>query len=185
MKIILLLYILLSCSCSLYGQNTIVAHDFYSLMNKVDKLHPPRHKKRKIYKLRDNQRKKYLSPENADTYYRSDTLYIMIFPDPSGVYVDGFDECLYNDSLFLRIEHYPYEIVPDTKWDAFLRKEMESIQQGKYELTTDVSNLWQYGYSLYYFIRLIRTSENEYSYQKDKYHIYHFNDKIKIYKQYE
>lgn len=63
MKIILLLYILLSCSCSLYGQNTIVAHDFYSLMNKVDKLHPPRHKKRKIYKLRDNQRKKYLSPE--------------------------------------------------------------------------------------------------------------------------
>jgi hypothetical protein len=109
----------------------------------------------------------------------------MISPDPSGVYVDGFDECLYNDSLFLRIEHYPYEIVPDTKWDAFLRKEMESIQQGKYELTTDVSNLWQYGYSLYYFIRLIRTSENEYSYQKDKYHIYHFNDKIKIYKQYE
>lgn len=70
--------LLLFCPCLLYGQNTIVAKDFFSLMHGVDKLHAPYRNKRKLYKSRDGNRQKNITPKIADVFFKSDTLFIMI-----------------------------------------------------------------------------------------------------------
>ena len=146
-------------------------------MHGIDKLHAPYRKKRKLYKLRNEHRKQNITHEVADSFYKSDTLYVMIFPDPSGVYEDGFEECLYSDNLFFRIPKKT-----NFAWEDFLRKEMDYILQGKYEVTAEVSDLWKRGYDLHYFIKLIRTKENEFSYKKETFHIYHLDNDIRIFK---
>lgn len=178
----ILLYIFLFCSCSLYGQNTIVAKDFFSLMHGVDKLHAPYHKKRQRYKYRNEHRQKHIAPEIADSFFNSDTLYVMICPDSKGEYVDGFEERLYSDKLYFRIPMLSENDETNLEWENFLRKEMDYIIQGKYEVTANASDLWKHGYDLYYFIRLIRTKENEFSYKKETFHIYHLDNDIRILK---
>lgn len=180
---LILFYILLFCSYSLYGQNTIVANDLPSLMHSIDKLHAPRHRKRKVYKSRFERRQKYLTSDISNLFFNSDSLYIMIIPDPSGMYANTGEECLYCNNNFLRIDHYVDYRVTDLEWDAFRRAEMDAILQGEYKImTTNDSNLWQKGYFPHYFIKLIRMDVNKYTYQMDIYYIYHMNNDIKIYK---
>ncbi len=179
---ILLLYIFLLCSCSLYGQNTIVAKDFFSLMHGIDKLHAPYRKKSKLYKFRNEHRQKHITPEIADSFFKSDTLYVMICPDPKGEYEDGFDERLYNGNHYFRIPAWYANGETSLAWEDFLHKEMDYILQGKYEVTANASDLWKHGYDLYYFIRLIRTKETEFSYKKETYHICHLGNNLRIFK---
>ncbi|MBR4926357.1 MAG: hypothetical protein IKZ61_11515 [Prevotella sp.] len=183
LRFIIFVFTFFFCSCSLYGQNTIVANDLPSLMQSIDKLHPPHHRKRKVYKSRYERRQKYLTSEISDLFFNSDTLYVMVIPDPSGMYANAGEECLYCDNNFLRIDHDVDYSVTNSEWDAFLRAEMDAILQGKYKIMTpDDTNLWEKGYFLNYFIKLIRTTGNKYSYQMDIYYIYHFNNDIRIYK---
>ena len=166
----------------LYGQNTIVAKDFFSLMHGIDKLHAPYRKKRKLYKLRNEHRKQRITHEVANSFFKSDTLYVMICPDPSGEYEDGFEECLYSDNHFSRISAYYVKNETNLAWENFIRKEMDYIIQGKYEVTAEASDLWKRGYDLHFFIKLIHTKGNEFLYKMNTYYIYHKGNDINIYK---
>ncbi len=119
---------------NLYGQNNILADDFYELMHEIDKTNITKNKKRELLKWRNLSRRNSIDVNTANLIFASDTIYVSTYLGPD--YIIGS----FNEFVFTKAKCY-FRRFPDfdnTDYETASKEELKDL----YRMLNHENPIW-------------------------------------------